>query len=223
MLTIATTTEPLHSLLQASLSLFSLVFGTRFFTDARLVKKLLPLIGVAVLPIVFLVVFVFFRAFFMNLNPAQQAFAGPLWPLIKMLLKKLCTKLVDKGKNPDAAPFMHFCFDSAAALSGNFLFLSASDVSSVLTMISVDVIENLILALRVAFMVQESRSKSVEREMERKDKRIEALEQNLEWLDKNDGMLYARITRLETNTRAGVELEVRTKRATHMCEQRRRQ
>ena len=34
--------------------------------------------------------------------------AGPLWPLIKMLLKKLGTWLVDKGKNPDAAPLLSF-------------------------------------------------------------------------------------------------------------------
>ena len=73
-----------------------------------LIKKLLPLFCVALLPVIFVVVFAFFRAFFAQLNPAQEAMAGPLWPLIKMLLKKLGTWLVDKGKNPDAAPLLSF-------------------------------------------------------------------------------------------------------------------
>ena len=54
-----------------------------------LIKKLLPLFCVALLPVIFVVVFAFFRAFFAQLNPAQEAMAGPLWPLIKMLIKKL--------------------------------------------------------------------------------------------------------------------------------------
>ena len=52
-------------------------------------EKLLPLFCVALLPVIFVVVFAFFRAFFAQLNPAQEAMAGPLWPLIKMLIKKL--------------------------------------------------------------------------------------------------------------------------------------
>ena len=119
----------------SSVTLFSLIFGSG--QDAH--KKLLPLFYVALVPVVFIVAF----AFFAQLNPAQQAMSGPLWLLIKMLLKKLGTWLVDKGKSPEAAPFMLFALDAVAAMCGNFLFLSASEMSSVFTMISVDVVENL--------------------------------------------------------------------------------
>jgi len=56
---------------------------------------------------------------------------------LKLAVKQVAAKLVDMGKNPDAAPFMLMTFDAVAAMCGNFLFLSASDVPSVFAMISV--------------------------------------------------------------------------------------
>ena len=137
--------------------------------------------------------------------------AGPLWPLIK----KLGTWLVAEGKNPDAVPYLLFAFDATAAMSSNFLFLFASDVSSVFTMIS-DVVENLVIALRVVFMVQASRNANVDRDNKKKDDDISDLKQHLRRLDKNAGLLHknsgvlrARVARLEMEEAIeGVDLEL---------------
>ena len=62
-------------------------------------------------------------------------------------------KVVKRANNPDMAPFMLLGFDAIAGMSGNFLFLSASEPGSVLSMIFVDVIENMGIAIRVIFLI----------------------------------------------------------------------
>jgi hypothetical protein len=160
------------------LTLLLLIFGSKIFTSMKLVKTILPLLGVPLLSIVFVVVFCFFRAAFEQCTPGQQAFLSPLWPLLKIVFKILAMKLVDLGKNPDAAPYMMFFFDLAGAMCGNWLFLSASGASSVLTMISVDVVENLSIALRVVYMVQTSRNDTNERLGRNNGKRLDRIERD---------------------------------------------
>jgi len=67
-------------------------------------------------------------------------------------------------------------------------------------MISVDVIENVFVTLRVFFVVQASRNASVERIKRERYREIaglkQRLEQNLRRLDKNDGLLRARVARV---------------------------
>jgi hypothetical protein len=119
-----------------------MIFGKKIFTDRALIKRLLPLLGVALLPVVFLVVFAFYRAAFIQMGPGQQALFSPVWPILKLGMKKAGAALVDAGGNPDAAPYLLWTLDAICAMSGNFLFISASDISSVFTMISVDVMES---------------------------------------------------------------------------------
>jgi hypothetical protein len=133
---------PSASLSVACPVLFSMVFGKKIFTDRALIKRLLPLLGVALLPIVFLVVFAFYRAAFIQMGPGQQALFAPVWPILKLGLKKAAAALVDAGGNPDAAPYLVWALDAVSAMAGNFLFISASGISSVFTMISVDVVES---------------------------------------------------------------------------------
>jgi len=125
--------------------------------NRRLVRRLLPLIGVSVLPIVFSATFGFYRTLFSQVNAFQQTLLSPVWVLIKITMKKVATVLVDKGKNPDTAPYLMFCFDAVSAMAGNFLFLSTSSFWVVFVMIAMDVCENLMLGMRVVYFVFKSR------------------------------------------------------------------
>jgi hypothetical protein len=80
-------------------------------------------------------------------------------------MKKAATVLVDKGNNPDTAPYLMFCFDAVAAMAGNFLFLSSSDFSVVLVMIMMDMCENLLLGMRVVYLILKSRKLAPEERM----------------------------------------------------------
>ncbi|GMI27202.1 hypothetical protein TrCOL_g9466 [Triparma columacea] len=185
--------------------LFYMIFGKKIFADWALIKRLLPLFGVALLPIVFVVVFVFYRAAFIQMGPGQQALFGPVWPLLKLGFKKVGTLLVDAGGNPDAAPYLLWVLDACCAMCGNFLFISASNISSVFTMISVDVVENLFLALRLVFKIQRSRNATQERLTREKDAKLAKIEARLERevghvkarLEREVGHVKARLARLE--------------------------
>ena len=133
--------------------LFYMIMG-RNLLKKDVIKRVAPLIAVSVLPVMFLFMFFFYRVLFNKMNSAEQAMFAPLWPILKIGLKALASKLIELGENPDAGPFLLFVFDSVSALAGNFLFMSANSVSSVLTMISIDVIENLVLAIRVILFMQ---------------------------------------------------------------------
>lgn len=65
-------------------------------------------------------------------------------------------------------------------MCGNFLFVSATDVSSVFAMISVDIAENLFIALRVVGIVQSSLKDSVIRIQTQKDIEIADLRHRLD-------------------------------------------
>lgn len=174
--------------------LFYMIFGKKIFADWALIKRLLPLLGVALIPIVFLFVFAFYRAAFIQMGPGQQALFGPVWPLLKLGFKKVATLLVDAGGNPDAAPYLLWVCDATCAMSGNFLFISASNISSVFTMISVDVVENLFLALRLVFKIQRSRNATQERLTREKDAKLAKIEARLE---REVDHVKARLARLE--------------------------
>jgi hypothetical protein len=97
--------------------LFFMIFGKKIFTDRALLKRMLPLFGVALLPVVFLVVFTFYRAAFIQMGPGQQALFSPVWPILKLGMKKAGAALVDAGGNPDAAPYLLWCLDAVSALA----------------------------------------------------------------------------------------------------------
>ena len=76
---------------------------------------------------------------------------------------------MELGKNPDMAPFSLFALDAIAAMSGNLLFLSSNDVSSVLAIIAIDMVENFWMASRVVFLLQDADRAKMRREMRRRD------------------------------------------------------
>ena len=86
--------------------------------------------------------------------------------------------LAEKGGNPDAAPLLIFTFDLVSGMASSFLFLSCADVSSVFSLISIDMLENLFMALKVVVLVQKSRHDRLKREGRAKDRRIAELEVN---------------------------------------------
>lgn len=61
-------------------SIFMLTYGATFYRDRAFLKRLLPLILVALLPVTFMVVFCFYRAAFMQMTAAEQAIFAPVWP-----------------------------------------------------------------------------------------------------------------------------------------------
>ena len=159
--------------------LFSTVFGRTYFLNIKLVKQILPLAAVALLPGIFLVVFCFYRAAYSRMSDAQQSIICVLWPIIKMGFKKVSAVLLEVGGNPDMAPFLLFAFDSSAGLAGNFLFISANGSSSVFTMITLDMLENLIVGLRTLFLVQTIKSLQAETDRQRNSDEIARLERLL--------------------------------------------
>jgi hypothetical protein len=97
-----------------------MIFGKKFITDFTLIKRLAPLLATALLGITFVSVFAFYRAAFIQMGPGQQALFSPVWPLLKLVLKKTGAALVDAGGNPDAAPYMLWGFDAASAMCGKY-------------------------------------------------------------------------------------------------------
>ncbi|GMI22771.1 hypothetical protein TeGR_g641 [Tetraparma gracilis] len=181
----------------AASALFAMIFGKKSITDWALIKRLAPLLATALLGIAFVVVFAFYRAAFIQMGPGQQALFGPVWPLLKLVLKKTAAALVDAGGNPDAAPYMLFCLDAVSAMCGNFLFISASGISSVFSMISVDVMENLFLALRLVFQIQRSRNATQARLMREKDAKLADIEARQAATEARQAATEARLARLE--------------------------
>jgi hypothetical protein len=100
----------------AAIALFQNIVGWQIFTK-KVFLPLLPLICVGLLPAVFMVGFCFYRAAFMQMSTGEQAAFGPVWPIMKLLLKKLAAYLVERGNNPDMSPFMLMTFDAVAAVS----------------------------------------------------------------------------------------------------------
>ncbi len=143
------------SFIFATGALFWIIFGKNI--NKNLIKALLPLIAVTLLPIFFSATFGFYRTLFSQVNILYQAILSPFWVAIKITFKTVATRLVDMGNNPDAAPYLMFCFDAVAAMAGNFLFLSTNGVSIVFVMVALDVLENMAIALRVVFLVLKSR------------------------------------------------------------------
>ena len=131
----------------------------------NLLQRLAPLIAVSLLPIVFSATFGFYRTLFSQVDSFYQKLLAPVWVFIKICMKKAATVLVDKGNNPDTAPYLMFCFDAVAAMAGNFLFLSSSDFSVVLVMIMMDMCENLLLGMRVVYLILKSRKLAPEERM----------------------------------------------------------
>lgn len=87
------------------LALFVSIFGLDIFTNKRLQRRVLPMLGMALLPSVFIIAFAFFRVFFMWVDPGWQAVVAPLWPIAKILLKELATWLADLAMNVRVPPF----------------------------------------------------------------------------------------------------------------------
>lgn len=107
--------------------------------------------------------------------------------MLKFSFKSGSAKLTELGKNPDAAPFVLFIFDAVAALSGNFLFMSALSIESVIVMITLDLIENFIIAGRITILLNQflkfRREKKVNKYTVRKQElllnKIKAVEESL--------------------------------------------
>ena len=85
-----------------------------------------------------------------------QVFLAQLWLLLKITIKRATAKLLELGHNPDATPFAMLTFDACSSVASSFLFLSCSNISSVFSIFSIDMVENMTLALRVVGLIQES-------------------------------------------------------------------
>ena len=109
------------SMSAAASALFAMIFGKKSITDFTLIKRLAPLLATPLLCIAFVAVFAFYRAAFIQMGPGQQALFGPVWPLLKLVLKKTAAALVDAGGNPDAAPYMLWGFDAISAMCGKYV------------------------------------------------------------------------------------------------------
>lgn len=79
-----------------------------------------------------------------------------------------------------------------SALSANLLFIGASDIGSVLSMISIDVIENLVLAIRVVYNVQryknlvlQTSNLQVEKDQIEHERRFREIEMRIKFMEKN--------------------------------------
>ena len=153
------------------------IFGLRVALSVNVRRKLIAPILLSSTFIAFLFVFAVYRAVFDQLPPSQQTYFAPLWPLIKITFKVVAVKVVEHANNPDMAPLVLFVFDALAGLSGNFLFLSASEPESVLSMIFVDVIENMSMAIRVIFLINAYQKAEEERERaQEKQERAQEME-----------------------------------------------
>lgn len=113
--------------------LLCIVYSKKIFKWDVFVE-VLPLLAVSVLLLTFLLLFSFYFAAF------------TLWPLIKIGLNAVISRLIRAENNVDATPFLVFLLNGVSALSANFLFVGASEISSVMTMVAIVVIENLVLA-----------------------------------------------------------------------------
>jgi len=155
------------------------------------------------MPFLFIMIFAVYRIVFAQLasNARTQAVFGALWPMMKIFFKFIVAKLSDLSNNPDVSPFVLWCFDCVSASCGNLLFLSASDVTSVITMILFDICENMTIAVRVVFKV--SRYRRISAEMKQAHNMDQALMQNralwlqLEELGTAHKVLERRISGLE--------------------------
>ena len=107
------------------------------------------------MPVIFMPIFATYRDTFSSMSASSQALFAPLWPLCKIAFKKVAVFFSEKSRNPDLGPFVLFGFDAVAAITGNILFLSAKDVRSVLAMISLDLAENIVIALRAHFIAED--------------------------------------------------------------------
>jgi hypothetical protein len=192
-------------------------FGAALFRDnMRLLKHVFPLILAGALLIAFMVVFAFYRMLFQRMTPVQQTFFAPVWPLLKLLFKKVGMALMVAGHNPDAAPFALFNFDIVGATSGTFMFLSASSVNSVFSMIAVDVIENLVLAMRIVFLFQKKNISAAKRMALKKDREMATMKKKHEVLTKKHEVLTRRVLILEgRSTDADVDVDDSSSNSSH--------
>jgi hypothetical protein len=69
-----------------------------------------------------------------------------------------------------------FAFDALAAMSSNFLFLSAAEADSVFAMISVDLVGNLVMTIKVTLLVNKHEKAKIVARMDASDARVDALE-----------------------------------------------
>ena len=110
--------------------------------------------------------------------------------MIKVAFKTVAVKVLERENSPDIAPFLLFRYDALAGMSGNFLFLSASEPESVLSMIFVDVIENMSLAIRAIFLINayqkaeemakmEAMASTIEQNAARMEAMASTIEQNV--------------------------------------------
>jgi hypothetical protein len=130
-------------------------FGLRTALQPEMRRQLIAPFILALLPVVFLALFSVYRVAFAQMSASEQFMFAPVWPFLKIALKKVATRLAELASNPDVVPFVLFSFDAVAAMCGSLLFLSASEVDSVLAMISVDLCENMVMAIRVMFHIHE--------------------------------------------------------------------
>ncbi|GMI17107.1 hypothetical protein TrLO_g13512 [Triparma laevis f. longispina] len=99
---------------------------------------------------------------------------------------------------------MIFIFDIVSGVASSFLFFSCADASSIFTLISVDMLENMSLALKVVGLVQKSSDEALKREGGARDRQIAELEQEQMHLKRQQerqgrkfSWLHKRVKRLE--------------------------
>jgi hypothetical protein len=176
-------------------------FGLRAAFGANVRRKLLPPLLLGLLPVAFLLVFSMYRVVFSRLPPSHQTYVAPLWPFIKIAFKVAAVKIVERANNPDLGPCMLFAFDAMAAMSSNFLFLSAAEADSVFAMISVDLVENLAMAINVILLINRHHRAVEEKERAKLVARVDALERERAKLAARADASDARVDALEGRAR----------------------
>ena len=74
------------------------------------------------LPILFCVIFMFYRSIFARLSAENQILFAPMLPIIKIAFKNLVAMLNRIGQNPDFSIMTNYAFDTWASLCGVSLF-----------------------------------------------------------------------------------------------------
>lgn len=143
---------PIGSLLGSVVGLIFVsvhAFGLAELRNNRALRRatFMQIVGISMMPVLVLV-FSLYRNYFAKLSAANQANFAALWPLLKIIMKKISQFCLVQGLQSDMQVFAAFAFDCASALCVNLLFMASADWRSVAVLIAVDIIENFYYMLR---------------------------------------------------------------------------
>eukprot|EP00518_Triparma_eleuthera_P009567 CAMPEP_0182485474 /NCGR_PEP_ID=MMETSP1319-20130603/45321_1 /TAXON_ID=172717 /ORGANISM="Bolidomonas pacifica, Strain RCC208" /LENGTH=443 /DNA_ID=CAMNT_0024687459 /DNA_START=101 /DNA_END=1429 /DNA_ORIENTATION=+ len=167
----------------ANCVLFYKIFGKEFFTRSEYFRHTWPNILIAMLTLLFVICFAFYRSLFISVGESRQIFLSPVWSGIKWAFTGGVKRLIVLGQNPDMAPYLLFIFDALAALCGNFLFMDADGPLVVAAIILLNVVENFLMSVKVVSLMSKSKRMASERKLRKEAEdlgKVEALLQSHE-------------------------------------------